>query len=528
MTNHWVDLKNSDCVFVIGGNPAENHPASMKWITAAQEHGAKLIVVDPRFNRTAARADIYARLRSGTDIAFLGGLINYVLENELYHKEYVQNYTNAAALIHPDFKGPVDLDGLYSGYNPETRVYDTATWTYQLDDKGKPKVDPTLQDPQCVFQLLKKHYARYTVDLVERIAGCPKDDFLKVAEAFASTGQPGKAGTILYAMGQTQHTVGSQNVRIMAILQLLLGNIGMPGGGVNALRGESNVQGSTDMGLLYHTLPGYLGAPSAAKHPSLAEYLRLETPASSYWTNKPKFLISLLKAWWGEAATAENDFCFDYLGKFGADHSWISLFEEMYRGGIKGLWLLGQNPAVSGPNSRMERQALEQLDWMIIQEIVETETVGFWKAPGVDPKTIKTEVFALPAADAMEKAGSIVTSGRCIQWRPQVAKAPGDAQPDIWIFDKIFKELRQAYQGSADPEGSADPRSELGLRRRDRRGTCGARDQRLLGPGRPRRQGRRRRGSRQPDPVFCQAHQRRQHRLRLLGIHGVLRGDGRR
>ncbi len=453
MTNHWIDLKNSDCIFVIGANPAENHPASMNWVTRAQEErGAKLVVVDPRFTRTAARADVYAPLRPGTDIAFLGGMINYVLENKLYHEEYVKHYTDASFIVSKDFKGADELDGLFSGYNPDKRAYDKTSWAFEKDAEGNPLRDMTLQDPRCVFQLLKKHYARYTVEMVEKVTGCPKDQFLRVAETFAATGQPGKSGTILYAMGQTQHTVGSQNVRAMAMLQLLLGNIGLPGGGVNAMRGESNVQGSTDMALLFHIIPAYMNTPDAAKHPTLADYLEKETPKSGYWKNKPKFLVSLLKAWWGDAATPENDFAFDYLPKIRKNYSWISIFEDMYKGEIKGLWIMGQNPAVSGPNGRLERKALENLEWMVIQEIIDTETVSFWKAPGVDPKTIKTEVFALPAADAMEKEGSIVTSGRCIQWRPRVAKAPGEAKPDIWIFDKIYKAIKKAYEGSTDPK----------------------------------------------------------------------------
>ena len=451
MTNHWIDLKNSDCIFVIGANPAENHPASMNWVTRAQEErGAKLVVVDPRFTRTAARANVYAPLRPGTDIVFLGGMINYVLENNLYHEEYIKHYTDASFIVSKDFKGPADLDGLFSGYDLEKRTYDKTTWAFEKDAEDKPLRDMTLQDPQCVFQILKKHYARYTLEMVEKATGCPQDQFLKVAKTFAATGQPGKSGSILYAMGQTQHTVGSQNVRIMAMLQLLLGNIGLPGGGVNALRGESNVQGSTDMGLLFHVLPAYIGTPDAAKHPTLADYLVKETPKSGYWKNKPKFLVSMLKAWWGDVATTENDFAYDYLPKLRKTYPWISMFEDMYKGEIKGLWIMGQNPAVSGPNARLERKALENVEWMVIQEIIDTETVSFWKAPGLDPKSIKTEIFVLPAADAMEKEGSIVTSGRCIQWRPQVAKAPGDAKPDIWILDKLYKAFRKAYEGSTD------------------------------------------------------------------------------
>ncbi len=456
MTNHWIDLKNSDCIFIIGGNPAENHPASFYWILkAVEDNGAPLIVVDPRFNRSAAKATLYAPIRPGTDIAFLGGMIHYIVENELYHKEYVLHFTDASFLLDPNFKGPAELDGLFSGYDAEKRTYDRSTWKYQTDANGEPLRDPTLQDPNCVFQHLKRHFARYTPEMVSRVTGCPQDLFLKVAQTFAETGKPGKAGTILYAMGQTQHTVGSQNVRAMAILQLLLGNIGVAGGGVNALRGESNVQGSTDMGLLFHVLPGYLPTPNARDHPTLQAYLeaRAKAAGKSYWQNTPKFLVSLLKAWWGDAATPENNFCYDYLPKQEpGDYSWISLFHAMYEGKIKGLWIMGQNPAVSGPNARMERAALAKLEWMVVQELFDTETCSFWQAPGVNPAEVKTEVFVMPAADAMEKAGSIVTSGRLIQWRPKVAEPPGEAKEDIWILDRIYRAVRELYQYSTDPK----------------------------------------------------------------------------
>jgi len=457
MTNHWADLKNSDCVLAIGCNPAENHPASMAWINRARdERGAKLLVVDPRFTRTAAVADLYAPLRPGTDIVFVGGLIHYILENNLFHREYVLHYTNASFLVHPDYRGPADLDGYFSGYDPAKRSYDRTTWAYQRDEQGNPKVDPSLESPQCVFQILKRHYARYTPEMVERVCGTPRDQFLALAAEYAKTGQPGKAGALLYAMGQTQHTVGSQNVRILAILQLLLGNIGLPGGGVNALRGESNVQGSTDMGLLYHTLTSYLATPTASAHPNLKAYLERQVKAAGkgYSKNTPNFIVSLLKAYWGDSATEANDYCYDYLPKISGDCSWISLFHAIEAGTIQGLWLMGQNPAVSGPNSRFERQALGKLKWMVIQELFETETASFWKAPGVDPAAVQTEVFLLPAADALEKAGSIVTSGRLIQWRPQVAARPGQAQEDIWILDRIYRELKKRYQaeGGALPE----------------------------------------------------------------------------
>jgi formate dehydrogenase major subunit len=468
MTNDWMDIKNSDCILVIGGNPAENHPASLVWINDARDHGAKLVVVDPRFNRTAATAELYAPLRSGTDIIFLGGLINYTIQNRLYNEEYVKYYTNALTLIHPDFKGPADLDGLFSGYSDEKRSYDGATWQYQTE-KQKVTVkekDPatgverdvekeitvikqaeSLDDPNCVFAQLKKHYARYTPELVAKVCGTPKELFLQVAETFCATGAPDKSGTIMYAMGQTQHTVGTQNVRCLAILQLLLGNIGVPGGGVNALRGESNVQGSTDMAVLYHDLPGYLGCPTD-KQPDLKTYLA-KFDTTSYWANGPRFFATLMKAWYGSAATKDNDYAYSYLPKTSGDYSWITLFEAMYAGKIKGLLCMGQNPAVSGPNARLERKALSNLDWLVVMDLFETETASFWRAPGVNPADINTEVFLLPAADAVEKAGSIVTSGRRIQWRPQVATAPGEAKPDIWILNRLFKAVKAAYVGSS-------------------------------------------------------------------------------
>jgi formate dehydrogenase-N alpha subunit len=457
MTNQWRDLKNADAVLVCGANPAENHPASMAHINRARdERGAKLIVVDPRFTRTASTAEIYAPIRSGSDITFWGGLMSYVLENNLYHEEYVVNFTNASFLIHEDFQGPAELDGYFSGYDSATQSYDTSTWAYQTDDEGNVLRDETLQDPHCVFQLLKEHYARYTIDMVEQTCGMPRDKFLEVAQTYAATGAPEKTGTILYAMGQTQHTVGTQNVRCMAMLQLLLGNTGRPGGGVNALRGESNVQGSTDMAILYHIIPAYMATPNAAKHKDLAEYLEVETPSGGYWVNKPKFLVSLLKAWWGENATSRNDFRFDYLPKIsgGIDsYAWIAMFHAIHDGTIKGMWIMGQNPAVGGPNARFERKALEKLEWIVVQEIAPTATTDFWHAPDVDPASIQTEVFLLPAADAMEKEGTIVTSGRLIQYRPKVAEPPGVAMGDIEMMDLIYQELRRLY----DAEGGALP-----------------------------------------------------------------------
>ena len=457
MTNHWIDYKNSDVFLAFGCNPAENHPISMKWIERARaERDAKLIVVDPRFTRTAAVADLYAPLRPGTNIAFLGGLINYVLSNKLYHEEYVLNYTNATYLINPEFSF---ADGLFSGaQEAEDRAatYDKSSWSYQLDADGNIKKDPTATDPHCVLQLMKKHYERYDLETVSRITGCPVDKLQAVAELYASTGQAGKAGNILYAMGVTQFTHGSQNVRAIACLQLLLGNIGIPGGGVNAQRGQANVQGSTDMAMLYHIIPGYLNMPKASLHENLAAYLEKETPASSYWANKPKFLISMLKAWYGDHAVEENDFCFDYLPKLDdKDRSHIGMYKYMGEGEIKGMICWADNPAVTGPSASAKREYTKNLDWLVSIDIFENETAAFWKEPGVDPTEIDTEVFLLPGSASFEREGTISNSGRWIQWRYQAQKPLGDAKTDIWIVDQLYKAIRAEYEKNAGP--FADP-----------------------------------------------------------------------
>jgi len=465
MTNHWIDIGNSDCIMAIGANPAENHPAAMGWIAEAKDKGAKLISVDPRFTRTSAKADIYAPMRSGTDIAFIGGMIKYVL-NDMdknpgnYNMVYVSEYTNASFLINPSFKGAADLDGVFSGYDAANRKYDKSTWKYQLDANGIPMRDKTLQDPNCVFQLLKKHYARYTAGIVNKVCGTSEETFLEVCRVYAATGKAGKSGTILYAMGTTQHTYGTQNVRSYALLQLLLGNIGVAGGGINALRGESNVQGSTDHCLLAHILPGYLKQPintdvdlSTHNARALAGVANSDELSLNWWKNYPKYMVSLLKAWWGKDATGNNDFAFEYLPKTSkplTDYSWIGLFEAMYDGVIKGLMCWGQNPAVCGPNVNKERKALENLDWLVAVDIWHTETANFWRRPGVDPAGIKTEVFLLPAASSYEKEGSVTNSGRWSQWRYKCADAPGDAIPDLDILNQIVIRLKDLYSRDAN------------------------------------------------------------------------------
>ncbi len=461
MTNHWIDFKNADVILVMGANPAENHPISMKWIMKAREKGAKLIVVDPRFTRTAAKADIYAQMRSGTDIAFLGGMINYILKNNLYFREYVVNYTNATFLVTPDFKGPGELNGVFSGYDEKTRKYDKKTWSIQMDDKGVPKKDPMLKDPNSVFQLLKKHYSRYTLDKVSSITGTPKEKLIEVYKTYASTGKPNRAGTELYAMGWTQHTVGTQNIRAMSIIQLLLGNMGMAGGGINALRGASNVQGSTDHGLLFHILPGYLPVPSAAVV-DLKTYIEKFTPKTkdpksvNWWGNRPKYITSYLKAIYGDKATKENDFGYSYLPKIdeGMNCSWLMLFDQMFKGKFEGFFVWGQNPACSSGNAGKARKALSKLKWMVNVTLFDDETGSFWKGPDTDPKEIQTEVFQLPVTTIVEKEGSITNSGRLAQWRYRTIEPIGESKPDSEIMNELYFRIKRLYQkqGGKFPE----------------------------------------------------------------------------
>jgi formate dehydrogenase major subunit len=464
MTNHWIDIKNSDCILVMGSNAASNHPISMKWVMKAKEHGAKLISVDPRFTNTSARADFYTALRSGTDIAFLGGMIKYIMDNNKYFEPYVAHYTNASFLVGKKFGFE---DGLFAGYDPKTRKYDKSYWAFQKNGDGVPKRDLTLKDPRCVFQLLKKHYSRYTPEKVSKITGTPVEDLKKVYEMYSATGAKGKAGTIMYAMGWTQHTVGVQNIRTMAIIQLLLGNIGVPGGGVNALRGESNVQGSTDHCILFHIWPGYLKTPKASQA-TLEEYNKAYTPktgdplSANWWANYPKYSVSLLKSFFGEKATKDNGFGYEWLPKLddGQNCSWLNLFDSMYEGGIKGFFAWGQNPACSGANSNKVRHALGKLDWLVNVNLFENETGSFWKGPGMNPKDIKTEVFVLPCAACMEKEGSITNSGRWAQWRYKAADPPGEAKPDGDIMVELMNKIRELYK----KEGGTFPTPILNLK----------------------------------------------------------------
>jgi len=457
MTNHWIDIRNSDCILIMGSNAAENHPISFKYVTEAQRNGAKVINVDPRFTRTSSKADFYTSLRSGTDIAFLGGMIKYILDNKLYNKEYVANYTNAGFIVGENFKFK---DGLFSGYDAKNRKYDKSKWAFDMDANGVPKMDISLKNSRCVFQLLENHFSRYNTRLVSSITGTPEADLAEVYKTYAVTGARGKAGTIMYAMGWTQHTVGVQNIRTMAIIQLLLGNMGVAGGGVNALRGESNVQGSTDHCLLWHIWPGYLKTPRAS-NVSLDAYNKKWTPKSNdplsanWWQNYPKYSVSLLKSFFGEKAAKANDFGYDWLPKVddGKVYSWLDLFDEMYKGNVKGFFAWGQNPACSGANSNKTRKAMAKLDWMVNVNIFDNETGSFWKGPGMNPSTIKTEVFMLPACVSVEKEGSITNSGRWMQWRYQGPKPLGNSLSDGNIIMELGNKIKEVYkEGGVFPE----------------------------------------------------------------------------
>ena len=464
MTNHWIDLVNSDCIMTIGGNPAETFPIAFGWAERARERGAKLICVDPRFTRTAATADIYTPLRISTDIAFVGGMIKYVLDDmerspDSYNMEYVREYTNASFLINPglDFN-----EGLFSGYDSEKKSYDKSTWQYQVDDEGIPKVDKSLKDPNCVFQLLKSHYSRYNVDTVCSITGTPKEAYLNACQTFAATGAPEKAGVIFFSSGACEHTHGTQNVRAYGILQLLLGNIGVSGGGLAGIAGAANGLGCSLQGRLFHWLPGTLPPPTA-QYQTLEAYLTGVTKPKSKmpkmaspWTATPKYIVSLLKAWYGDHATEENEFAYQHLPKrSSSNYSWLPLFEAMDSRVIKGLICWGINPAVSGPNSTSARETLSKLEWMVVIDLFETETAAVWKRPGADPQENNTEVFFLPAASPLEKEGSLTSSARWMQWRHKGVEPPGEAKDDFWIINKLMLRLRDLYKEEGGPAAEA-------------------------------------------------------------------------
>ena len=461
MTNSWTDIKNTDLVLIMGGNAAEAHPCGFKWVTEAQQHRkAKLIVVDPRFTRSAAVADYYAPIRVGTDIAFLGGVINYLLTNDKIHHEYVKFNTDATFLTKPGFGYD---NGFFTGYNEAKRSYDKSTWGYQLGEDGFVKVDDTMQDPLCVHQQMKKHYSRYTPELVSKITGTPQAQFLKVCEMLAGTAGPDKVMTICYALGWTQHSVGSQNIRTMAMIQLLLGNMGRPGGGVNALRGHANVQGITDMNAYSEVLSGYLSAPSDADT-NRTDYLARRSPKPmrpnqmSFPQNFPKWHTSLMKAYYGDAANEANEYAYDWIPKRDGGYDILHMFELMHTGKMNGFLVQGFNPIAAVPNKKKLSQALSKLKFLVVMDPLETETSEFWKNFGplndVDPKAIQTEVFRFPTSCFAEETGTFTNSSRVIAWKEKAVDPPGEAKTDSEIMARLFVKLRAMYakDGGALPE----------------------------------------------------------------------------
>lgn len=456
MTNHWCDIANSDMIIVMGGNAAEAHPVGFRWVIEAKKRrGTKLFVIDPRFNRTASVSDFYSPIRSGTDITFLSGVIRYLLENDKIQHEYVREYTNASFLVDEGFGFS---DGLFTGYDESTRKYDKSTWNYQFDEQGYAKQDKTLQHPRCVLNLLKEHVSRYTPEMVERICGVKQKDFLYFCQELAKCSAKDKNATILYALGWTQHSVGSQNIRTMAIIQLLLGDIGVAGGGINALRGHSNVQGITDMGLFPHMMPGYMPLPTD-KDTSLEKFLERITPKNTrpdqvnYWKNTPKFYISMLKAFFGDNATPENEFGFHYLPKIDNTYDQFMYVDMMNEGKVNGYLCQGFNPIASFPNKAKVRSALSKLKFLVIMDPLKTDTSDFWQNFGeyndVNPEEIQTEVFRLPTTCFVEEDGSIANSGRWLQWHWKGADKPEEAKTD----NEILSELRELFIEMYEKEG---------------------------------------------------------------------------
>jgi len=471
----------------MGSNMAEAHPVAFANVVKAKEQGAKVIHVDPHYSRTSALANVYIPIRAGTDIVFLGAIIRHLLESKAYFHDYVVNYTNAATLIREDYRDTEDLDGLFSGYGPESGTYtDQSSWDYQRDKNGQPLTDPTLQHPQSVFQIIRRHYARYTPEMVEQVCGVPRDQWMQVAQTLIENSGRERTSAVCYAVGWTQQSKGVQIIRAASIMQLLLGNIGRPGGGIMALRGHASIQGSTDVPTLYDLLAGYMPQPSALLSPvpraedspgattwgekrdvpsnvlsqqTLAEYIDSAGQKLGWWSNFPTYIRSLLQAWYGEAANEEDgNTSYRWLPKIIGDHSHLATSYAMLDGKVKGYFLFGQNPAAGSTNARMQRKALEQLDWMVVRDLYEVESAAFWYKGAephpyatVDPSKIKTEVFLLPAAGPTEKAGSFTNTQRLLQWRDKAVDPPGDARSDLWFVYHLGKRLKQLYADSKEP-----------------------------------------------------------------------------
>jgi formate dehydrogenase major subunit len=517
-TNFQQDLQNSDCIVIEGSNMAECHPVGFQWVVEAKKRGATVIHVDPRFTRTSALADYHVPLRAGSDIAFLGGLINYVLRNDLDFREYVVAYTNAAAILREDFQDTEELDGLFSGFDPDKKHYDETTWQYEgttvvasagqrspdlpggsalrveetgdagagdnrdaaddgTDDEpdsvkaadqsqgaqgsadihGKPQRDETLQHPRCVFQVLKRHYARYTPEMVADVCGIEPEVFLKVAEAVTKNSNRERTTAWVYSVGWTPHTVGVQYIRAASVLQALLGNMGRPGGGILALRGHASIQGSTDIPTLFNILPGYIPMPHAEQHTTLDEFCASSDDRIGFWGNMRSYTVSLLKSWWGDAATAENDFCFSYLPKLTGDHGTYKTVSDMIAGKVPGYFLVGENPAVGSANGRMQRFGLANLEWLVVRDLQMIESATFWKtAPEIETgelvtEDIATEVFFVPAATHVEKEGTFTQTQRLLQWRHKAVDPPGEARSDLWFYFHLGRRLREKLKDSTDP-----------------------------------------------------------------------------
>jgi formate dehydrogenase major subunit len=487
-TTQQQDLQKSDCILIMGSNMAEAHPVGFQWVVEAKHNGAKIFHVDPRFTRTSALAHRHVQLRAGSDIAFLGGIVNYILENGREFREYVVNYTNASAIIDESFQDTEDLNGLFSGFDSEARVYDIDSWAYagttpettagredqtpELSGhqahgahaarmKGSPpQMDETLEHPRCVFQLLKKHFCRYTPAMVAEICGVPEKQFLEVAEALCANSGRERTSALVYSVGWTQHTVGAQCIRTAAIIQLLLGNVGRPGGGVLALRGHANIQGSTDIPTLFDILPGYIPMPHTTAS-NLDEFIRNNGPRTGAWGNLRSYLVSLLRAWWGEAATEENDWAYHYLPHIDGDHSHYPYMMRMLDGKCPGFFVVGENPAVGSANGKLQRLAMSKAEWVVVRDLQEIESASWWKdGPEITSGELKTEeigteVFLFPAAAHTEKDGSFTNTGRVLQWHEKAVEPPGDCRSDLHFLFHLGRKIRERLAGSTDPKDRA-------------------------------------------------------------------------
>ena len=452
-------LADSDCIVIMGSNMAENHPVGFRFVMKAKERGATIIHIDPRFSRTSAMADLHVPIRAGSDLAFLGGLINYALSSDRWEsvpffREFVQSYTNGPSIIGDTFKDTEDLAGMFSGYDPESGAYESSSWAYNENH-----LDPEMADPRCAFQIIKRHFSRYTPEMVEQVCGVPQELFEQVAEAILTSSGPDRTTAFCYAVAWTQHTTGTQIISCCALLQLLLGNMGRPGGGILALRGHATIQGSTDIPTLYHLLPGYISMPMVdAGHLDLQSFMDAIQQPKGWWHNAPKYIVSFLKAWYGDAATEENDYCFDYVPKVSGDYSFAAMMPMMKDGTIKGLFCMGMNPAVGGQNSKLIREGLANLDWMVMRDPYEIETAAFWhdspevRSGEVRPEDIKTEIFFLPPAVTPEKDGSYTNTQRLVQWHEKAVDPPGDCRSEPWFMYHLGRRLKALYAGEDTPQ----------------------------------------------------------------------------